>query len=256
MDARFSLTGLLVGFLIGLTGMGGGSLTTPLLILVIGVRPTVAVGSDLAYSAVTKIVGAFQHHRQGTVNHRLAWRMSMGSVPGALLGVWWVQRLQHRLGDDVQQLIVRLLGLVLILVAFTLLLQSSLGFPHRRLRLNIRRCDERSAWTVLTGLVLGLLVGVTSVGSGTLFGVVLLVVFGLSSRQMVGTDLYHAAILTTAAAGAHLGAGNVDYRLVANLLLGSIPGVLVGSRLAARMPESALRPLLAGVLLLAGLRMN
>src|SRR5262249_53213700 len=88
MDARFSLTGLLVGFLIGLTGMGGGSLMTPLLILVIGVRPTVAVGSDLAYSAVTKIAGAFQHHRQGTVNHRLAWRMSMGSVPGALLGVW------------------------------------------------------------------------------------------------------------------------------------------------------------------------
>src|SRR5690349_8587022 len=109
MDPRYSLTGLLIGFLVGMTGMGGGSLMTPLLILILGIKPSVAVGSDLAYSAITKMVGGFQHHRQHTVNYKLALRLACGSVPGSLLGVWCIHHLQHLLGDNVQHLILRFL---------------------------------------------------------------------------------------------------------------------------------------------------
>src|SRR5690349_13719047 len=125
MDPRYSLTGLLVGFLVGLTGMGGGSLMTPLLILICGVKPTIAVGSDLAYSAITKIVGGFQHHRQKTVNYKLAWQMAIGSVPGSLIGVWLMHRLERWMGEGVQHLVVRLLGFMLILIAIALFLKSS-----------------------------------------------------------------------------------------------------------------------------------
>src|SRR5947209_10100533 len=124
MDPRYSITGLLVGFLIGLTGMGGGSLMTPLLILIVGIKPTVAVGSDLAYSAITKIVGSFQHHRQKTVDYGLALRLAIGSVPGSLIGVWLVHHLQHQIGDGVQKVIVRALGIVLILVSVALFVKS------------------------------------------------------------------------------------------------------------------------------------
>jgi uncharacterized membrane protein YfcA len=255
MDPRYSITGLLVGFLVGLTGMGGGSLMTPLLILVVGVRPTVAVGSDLACAAVTKIVGAFQHRRQGTVDFRLARQMAAGSIPGSLLGVWCVHHLQRLLGDNVEHLVVRLLGVMLILVAIAMLLKSHPRVAQAAARFHVEQPGRRRAWASAAGLLLGFLVGVTSVGSGTLFGVLLLAVFGLSAREMVGTDIYHAALLTLAAAGAHVWAHNVDYALVGNLLLGSIPGVLLGSRLAVKMPEKALRPVLAGLLFLSGLKM-
>jgi uncharacterized protein len=245
----------LVGLLVGMTGMGGGSLMTPVLILLLGIKPTVAVGSDLAYSAITKIVGAFQHHRQHTVNYALAWQMAVGSVPGSLAGVWCVHRLQTRLGDGVEQIIVRLLGLMLVLVAVALFVQSIPRRPGWRIRWKVGVRARPLAWAVISGLLLGFLVGVTSVGSGSLFGVLLLFVFGLSAREMVGTDVYHAAILTTAAAAAQVWVKNVDDALVANLLVGSIPGVLIGSKLAVKMPERALRPVLAGVLLLSGLKM-
>jgi uncharacterized membrane protein YfcA len=254
MTPGYSVTGLLVGFLIGLTGMGGGSLMTPLLILLLGVKPTVAVGSDLAYAAVTKIVGAMSHHQQQTVNYGLAWRMAVGSVPGCLMGVGCVRGLQNHLGDEAQQIVGHVLGLMLVLVGLALFWRCMPPSRQWSPRL-IAAPRDRIWWAAGSGVVLGFLVGVTSVGSGTLFGMLLLAVFGLSAREMVGTDLFHAALLTSAAAGAHVWAGNVDYSLVANLLVGSIPGVLLGSRLAARMPEKALRPVLAGVLLFSGLKM-
>jgi uncharacterized protein len=254
MDVRYSFTGLLVGFLIGLTGMGGGSLMTPLLIFLLGVQPTVAVGSDLAYAAVTKVVGALQHARQQTVHRALAWQLAMGSVPGSVAGVWWMHRLHSRLGEDVQQIVMHLLAVMLILVALVLFVWG--GYVAREsLQVREEQYPNRPVWAVVGGLVLGFLVGVTSVGSGTLFGVILLFIFGLSVREMIGTDIYHAAILATAAAAAHAWVGNVDYILVASLLLGSIPGVLLGSRLTVKAPEKALRPLVAVILFLCALRM-
>jgi uncharacterized membrane protein YfcA len=255
MDARYSLTGFLIGFLIGATGMGGGALMTPLLILLLGVKPTVAVGSDLVYAAITKAVGAFQHHREKTVNYGLAWRLAIGSIPGSLLGVCSICWLQDWLGEKVQDTIMHLLGFMLILTAAALLLRLSPLRPHWVRRL--QAAPRASPWPLTLGLgfVLGYLVGVTSVGSGTIFGVLLLVVFRLSAREMVGTDVYHAALLTSAAAGAHLWMGHVDSVLVAHLLLGSIPGVLMGCKVAIRLPEKLLRPVLAGVLLLSGWKM-
>ena len=255
MDPRYSLTGLLVGFLVGLTGMGGGSLMTPLLILILGVKPTVAVGSDLAYAAVTKCVGGFQHHRLGTVDYGLAGKLALGSVPGSLLGVWCVHHLQHLLGDRVQHLIQQLLGIMLILISLVLLVKSNPRAEKLHLKIPLTNSKQQLIWAILSGLLLGFLVGVTSVGSGTLFGVLMLVVFGMGTREMVGTDVVHAALLTSAAAAGHLLAGNVDYPLAGNLLIGSIPGVLLGSRLSAKLPEKALRPVLAVVLLLSGLKM-
>ncbi|HXG24973.1 MAG TPA: sulfite exporter TauE/SafE family protein [Chthonomonadales bacterium] len=254
MDPRYSLTGLLVGLLIGVTGVGGGSLMTPILILLVGIKPTVAVGSDLAYAAITKIVGGIQHRRQGMVDHRIVWQLAVGSVPGALLGVWFVHHMQHRLGDQVQHIVLRLLGIMLIVVALALFLRSTPLVGVLKKRLHAVRNTHPLLLAIVSGL-LGFLFGVTSIGSGSLFGVILIVVYGLSSHKMVGTDVYHAAIITVCAAGAHVWAGNVDYALVGNLLIGSIPGVLIGSKLSSKLPDKVLRPLLASVLLASGIKM-
>jgi uncharacterized membrane protein YfcA len=255
LDPRYTLSGLLIGFLVGLTGMGGGSLMTPLLILILGVQPSVAVGSDLAYSALTKFVGGVQHWRQGTVDHKLAYRMAIGSVPSSLLGVWCIHHLQRQLGAGVQHLIIHMLGVMLILVAVALVIRLHPRAANWRLNIDLKNERVHWAWCIGSGILLGFLVGVTSVGSGTLFGVLMLVVFGLGAKDMVGTDVFHAALLTSAAALGHIWAGNVNYSLVGSLLIGSIPGVLLGSRASIRLPERALRPILAGVLLLSGLKM-
>lgn len=255
MDPRYSITGLLVGFLVGLTGMGGGSLMTPVLILILHTKPSVAVGSDLAYAAITKWFGAFQHHRQGTVNHDVAWRMAYGSVPGSLLGVWLIHRLETRMGEQAQKMIVQMLGVMLILVAIVLILRSLPRTAEWIKKFRRHRRPQRTRWYVLVGAVLGFLVGITSVGSGSLFGVVLIALFALNAKEMVGTDVFHAAILSTAAAAGHLWVGNVNWSLVGNLLIGSIPGVLLGSRLTAALPNHIIRPILAATLLASGVKM-
>lgn len=252
MNPLYSITGLMVGVLVGLTGMGGGSLMTPALILIAGVRPTIAVGSDLAYSAVMKVVGALQHRRAGNVDGTLALRLAAGSIPGGLLGVASVHLLEMRFGPGAQDMVGKLLGAVLILVA---ILTAAQGLPVLRAALWRARRPHRLRWCVPIGALLGFLVGATSVGTGTLFAVALMNVFGLSPRKTVGTDIQHAALLTSALALANASTGHVDGLLVGNLLLGAIPGVIVGSRLATRMPERVLRPCMAGVLFLCGVRM-
>ncbi len=255
MNPQYTITGLLIGFLIGLTGMGGGSLMTPFLILLIGIKPTIAVGSDLCYAAITKIIGAIQHHRQGNVDHPLAWRLAWGSVPGSLLGVYCITRLQHHAGADVQLWIGRMLGMMLILVAIALFFRSNPKVKAWGRRLRLKNPEKRTHWAVAAGLVLGFLVGITSVGSGTLFGVLLIVVFGLRPKSVVSTDVFQAAILSTAAAAGHIWAGNVDFHLVGSLLIGSIPGVLLGSKFADSLPDRIIRPILATVLILSGFKM-
>lgn len=242
-DPLLAVFGLVVGALIGLTGMGGGALMAPLLIF-IGVRPLAVVGTDLAYSTLTKLVGGTQHLRLGTVDLATVRRLALGSVPGALLGVFILQRLRD---DDVDPIITQVLGFTLILVAASMLLRAVLP--------DIRPIPVPPFVHTPAGFVVGLLVGMTSVGSGSLIVALLALTTSLPSRVIVGTDLVHAFLLVAVAALAHWQVGSVDLGLTANLLAGAIPGVIIGSRLGVHLPEQALRPTLAVVLLASGLRL-
>ena len=250
MSPIFPLSGFLVGVLIGLTGIGGGALMTPFLILVLGARPMVAVGTDLAYGAVTKIVGAILHWRQGTVDLALVRRLALGSTPAGLLAVAALRWLPEST-TQADELVRRTLGVVLILVA-VILLSQMLGVRVRPLS---RRWRERlqGRGAVVVGAIVGALVGFTSVGSGSLLIPFLVAVFPLSTAQIVGTDVFHAAILVTVTAIGHAQGGSVDWVIVAGLLAGSIPGVAVGSWMAPRAPARALRAGLAVLLLATGI---
>jgi uncharacterized membrane protein YfcA len=248
------VAGLGIGILIGLTGMGGGSLTTPFLILFAGVRPVLAVGTDLVYSAATKWLGAAIHLRQGTVDLRVAALLTAGSVPASLLGV----KVVHGLGSSADEAVAKGLGAALILVAAVLLLrrrmkpmQEGTGATQ-----TTAKADLRPLAAVGLGAAVGFLVGFTSVGSGTLIVAGLLFLYPSSPlARIVGTDVMQAALLTSASGIAYLGLGQVDLELAGALLAGSLPGVVIGSRLSAKAPEHILRPLLAGVLTLAGVRL-
>ncbi len=246
--------GAFVGFLVGLTGMGGASLMTPLLILIVGVKPTVAVGTDLIYSTITKSVGSIVHFRQKTVEPRISLRLAYGSVPGAVLGVFLLGRLQSRLSiTTINSIVLHLLGVMLIVVAISMALRLLLAgriavgwsAPQRHARVILP----------LAGFIIGFLVGLTSVGSGTLLVIALTLCTRLPAGKLVGTDIFHAALLTAVAGLAHLTLGNVDLSLTASLLLGSIPGVLVGSRLCSYLPDRSVRLALACTLLVSGLRL-
>lgn len=252
MDPIFPATGFGVGILIGLTGMGGGALMTPFLILVLGTPPIVAVGTDLVYGAVTKIVGGFIHWRHGTVDMRLVGRLALGSVPGGLLAVAAI-RMMPQSGVDANEAVRRALGAVLVLVAVTLLIRAAgLRMPQMPARW---RLWLQHQGTVGVGALVGALVGFTSVGSGSLLVPYLVGVFTLTPAQVVGTDVFHAAILVTATAVGHAQAGVVDWEIAAGLLMGSIPGVALGSWLAPRMPAPALRLGIAVLLLLTGVNL-
>lgn len=255
MDLRYSLTGLFVGFLVGLTGMGGGSLMTPLLWLVGHIKLKVAIGSDLTYAAIMKIFGSWQHYRADNVNVGLALKLSAGSVPASLLGVWYVQHLQTRYGNGAESILGHILGAVLVLVAAVLVIRM-IPAVNTRFGNDPKAVKRRTSWlwTVPIGAVLGFLVGITSVGSGSLFGVVLLLVFGMGAKEMVGTDVFQATLLSIAASAGHMWAGDVNFSLVGVLLVGAIPGILVGSRLATRLPDRVLQPTLATILLVIGVK--
>lgn len=254
-DARFSpatlAAGLVVGFLVGMTGMGSGALMAPLLILVLHVRPTTAVGTDLVYASVTKLFGAVQHWKHGYVDTRLLLLLSTGSIPGALLGVQALHVLQLRYGDLLDSLLLRSLGLMFILtgatIALRLIRSSTSGESVYR-----PAAAGPSAAIVLLGAVTGFLVGLTSVGAGSLLMAALLLFYSAPAAALVGTDVVHAVLLTGVAGASHLLAGNVELPLALNLLLGSVPGVLLGSRLVGKLPDRAVRIALAVLLLATG----
>jgi uncharacterized protein len=251
---QFTLAGLLVGALVGMTGMGGGSLMTPILVILFGVNPAVAVGSDIAHGAIFKTVGAFQHRKMGNVRAQLAGWMLLGSAPMSLLGVWLANWLQDTYGDGVESTMGRVLGGALLFGCVGLVAKS---FVHAKAAGNddfvLTNRDRVAA--VLIGLFGGFVVGLTSVGSGVFFGLTLLVVFPLRAHKVVGTDIFHAAALLYVAGIGHWIAGNVDMSIVGWLLLGSIPGVLVGGRLSLSIPDTLLRFALATVLGLSGLKL-
>jgi len=271
LDYRVSIIGLFIGFLVGLTGMGGGALLAPIMILVLKVPPVWAVGTDNAYSAITKTLGSIVHFRQKSVNIKVALWLACGSVPATIVGVSTVQYIHRRLGNAINDVIVHSIGFTLLLVAILLVAK-----PFIMRRVERRQFEEAkqaaltgkpapvenvSRWhmryrplvTALIGAIVGLLVGLTSVGSGTLIIVALAFLFPrLASKELVGTDISHAVMLHIAAALVYFSAGTIDWRLVGLLLLGSLPGVFLGSRLSKYVPDRIMRPILAVVLALSG----
>jgi uncharacterized protein len=251
---QFTLAGLFTGLLVGMTGMGGGSLMTPILVFLFGIPPTTAIGTDIAHGAVFKTVGAVQHRRMGNVRARLAGWMLVGSAPMSVLGVWVGVQLTERYGDGVESAMGQVLGAALLfgsagLIAKSLIRTQEIGKP----RWDLNRRDRIAA--VLIGIFGGFIVGLTSVGSGVFFGLTLLVIFPMRAHRVVGTDIFHAAALLYVAGAAHWAAGNIDFGILFWLLIGSIPGVLIGGRLTLSIPEQSLRLVLAGVLGLAGIKL-
>jgi len=248
------LAGLLIGTLVGLTGMGGGSLMTPILVILFGVNPTVAIGSDIAHGAIFKTVGAFQHRRMGNVRAQLAGWMLLGSAPMSLVGVWLASWLERHYGDSVESVMGQILGGALLFGCVGLVAKNFIASkPVDDDAFALSGRDRLAAFVI--GFFGGFVVGLTSVGSGVFFGLTLLVLFPLRAHKVVGTDIFHAAALLYVAGLGHFIAGNVDMGIVGWLLLGSVPGVLVGGHLSLSVPERPLRLVLAGVLGLSGLKL-
>jgi uncharacterized protein len=254
MDPTIILFGLGVGLLVGITGMGGGSLMTPLLILVVGIKPVVAVGTDLAYGAVTKTLGGWRHFQKGTVFPRLALWLAVGSCPAALIGVWVLDKLRDALGDDFDTfMLVAIGGALLITGALVLLRALAISDAAARERGAFEMHTRHKVAAVALGASVGFVLGITSAGSGTLIGIGLILGFRLSPHRVVGTDVAHAAVLLWVAALAHVVSGNVDFGLAGTILIGSLPGVWIGTNLSTRMPKNALRAALGVVLLASSL---
>lgn len=263
MQPQFALTGFLVGVLIGLTGMGGGSLMTPVLVLLLGMRPTLAVGTDLAYSTVTKLVGSVQHFRQGQVRVSAALWVSAGSVPATWVGLALLHALTHGHVAAADRFVSHALGATLLFVAVMLL---ALPVLHRRVwpegpppvlhpRLQALR-RVRPSLLVAVGAVVGILVGLTSVGGGSLVMVALFLFFPRwKMGRRVGTDVFQGFILSAAASVAQWNLGTVNLLIAGQLMLGSIPGVLIGTRLTKVVPERILRPAVAGILAFSAWRL-
>ena len=249
MTWQFALAGLLVGMLVGMTGMGGGSLMTPILILLFGFNAKVAVGTDILHGAIFKSFGAARHRMLGTVHARLACWMFVGSIPLSLVGV----ELANKIGDGSMTSLQKVVGGALVVGGAGFLARTFLRGKGDDAPFLLSNRDR--ALAVAIGAFGGFVVGLTSVGSGTFFGLAMLFAYPLTAPKMVGTDLFHAAVLLWVAGISHLLHGDVDTHAMAWLLTGSIPGVLIGSHLSVRVPERSLRIGFGVVLLLSGLKL-
>ena len=242
-----------VGILIGLTSMGGAALMAPFLILVLGMRPVTAVGTDLVYSAVTKIVGAWVHFRQETVDLPTVRTLATGSIPGGLAGSLLVILLP-RLTHNAEHWLRVGIGALLVLVAVVLLARLLVRFPEGLISPRAAGfLETRGTW--IWGAVVGFAVGATSVGSGSLLAPFLMLLFPKEPAKVVGTDVFHAAVLVSVTGLAHAVGGGVEWSLVPVLLAGAVPGVWIGSRLAPLIPPRPLRTGLAAMLLFTGVQM-
>ena len=249
MTWQFTLAGLFVGILVGMTGMGGGSLMTPILILLFGFNAKVAVGTDILHGAVFKSFGAVRHRMLGTVHARLACWMFLGSIPLSLVGV----ELSNKIGDNSMGELQKIVGGALILGGTGFLARTFIKSRGSDAPFILSPRDKVIA--ILIGGFGGFVVGLTSVGSGTFFGLAMLFAYPLTAPKMVGTDMFHAAILLWVAGISHLIHGDVDKHAMLWLLTGSIPGVLIGSHLSVRVPDRSLRIGFGVVLVLSGLKL-
>jgi uncharacterized membrane protein YfcA len=255
MTWQFTLTGLLIGALVGLTGMGGGSLMTPILILLFGFKPTLAVGTDILHGAVFKSFGAVQHRKLGTVHARIMFWMFLGSAPMSLLGVEVATWIEDTYGSGVGDAMAKVIGAALILGGLGFLAKTFVKRGVQPSDAPFLLANRDRVICVALGASGGFVVGLTSVGSGTFFGLVMLLVFPLTAAKIVGTDIFHAAALLWVAGLGHLVRGNVDLHATAWLLLGSVPGILIASKWPVKMPERPLRLALAAVLALSGIKL-
>ena len=265
MNLAYTFSGFAVGLLVGITGVGGGSLMTPLLVFLFGFKPAVAVGTDLLFAAITKTGGVWVHHgKHGSVDWKIVGWLALGSLPFAVATLFVLKYLMS-VGQEITGTITFTLGIALVLTACSLLVRSILlnraakepviddehSTPENAARFKHLQIPA----TILIGAVLGVLVTLSSVGAGALGTVALLFLYPkMTTLKIVGTDLAHAIPLTAVAGIGHLSLGNVDLVLLGSLLIGSLPGIWIGSHLSAKIPERFLRPILASILMLIGLK--
>jgi len=257
MDWLYTVSGFGVGLIVGVTGVGGGSLMTPLLVLFFGVSPATAVGTDLLYASLTKTMGAWVHSKRGTVDWKVVGLLAMGSLPSALVTILMLKYLALD-EKTLRSVVTSVLSVALLLTAVVLLFKEQIMKIGRRRDGTMYELHHRylPTATIATGVVVGSLVTVSSIGAGVLGTVALLFLYPrLPAVKIVGTDIAHAVPLTALAGMGHLALGTVDLVLLGSLLLGSLPGIYIGSHLSAKVPERVLRPLLAMMLLIIGLKM-
>ncbi|MDG9883680.1 sulfite exporter TauE/SafE family protein [Pseudomonas sp. GD04058] len=252
----FTIAGLVVGFIVGMTGVGGGSLMTPIL-LWFGINPATAVGTDLLYAAITKASGVWVHGKQKNIDWAITGWLALGSVPAAAATLWFLSTLNTDTAA-LNAIIKQGLAVVLILTALAILFKSRLqAFANKhagdRYHLSGRTLNTL---TVITGVVLGVMVSLTSIGAGALGTVALFLLYPfLVTRRLVGTEIAHAVPLTLVAGLGHASMGNMDWSLLGYLLLGSLPGIYIGSHLTGKISDAVLRPCLAGMLFLIGYKL-
>ncbi len=254
VNPLYSVSGFGIGLLVGLTGVGGGSLMTPMLVLLFGIHPATAVGTDLLYAAVTKSAGTLIHGLSRTIDWRLVGRLAAGSVPATTLTLALLSQFDVH-SAAAGSLISTLLGIMLVITAGCLIVRRQL-LKFYAARVGTLKPGPTVILTVATGAVLGIVVSLSSVGAGAI-GVTALVLLypGLPTARIVGSDIAHAVPLTLVAGLGHWMLGSVDWLLLGSLLIGSLPGIVLGSSVAARVPERVLRPLLASTLLLVGTKL-
>jgi uncharacterized protein len=252
IDPSIAVAGAIVGLMVGLTGMGGGALLTPILVLFFGIDPLTAVSSDLVAAVVMKPIGGAVHLRRGTVNLKMVRWLVAGSIPAAFLSV---VVLTHVTSHEVINEIVRqLVGAALLLASVALLLKGA--FSGRRATVDAQQVEVQPLLTLAIGVFGGAMVGLTSVGSGSLMMVLMLLVYPqLTSAQLVGTDLVQAVALVASAAFAHILFGDVQLGLTGSLLVGAIPAVWLGAHISSRAPDRFIRPILPVILVASGMKM-
>ena len=252
MDWLYTLSGFAVGAIVGLTGVGGGSLMTPLLVLLFGIHPATAVGTDLLYAAITKAGGTTVHARKGHVNWRITGLLASGSVPASILTIWTMSFLPKQ-SPAVTHIISVSLGIALVLTACAIVFRARLQNYALSHADDSAHTKFQAPITVAVGILLGVLVTISSVGAGALGVAVLFFLYPrLPAIRIVGSDLAHAVPLTLVAGLGHWAIGSVDWSLLGSLLIGSLPGIWLGSHASARVPERVLRPILASMLILVG----
>jgi uncharacterized membrane protein YfcA len=251
----YTVSGFAVGLLVGMTGVGGGSLMTPVLILLFGINPATAVGTDLLYAAATKSAGSVVHGINRSVDWRVVLRLAAGSVPMTILTIAALSQLTIK-GDATQHLISGVLAFALLLAAATLIFRRQIVARYAPF-MGALRPNQITALTVIVGGLLGVLVSISSVGAGAI-GVTALVLLypGLPTARIVGSDIVHAVPLTLAAGIGHWYLGSIDWEIFAALIVGSVPGIVIGSYAATRVPETALRLVLAVTLLAVATKLS
>jgi len=256
MELAYSFAGLVVGFIVGLTGIGGGALMTPILIVVFGIPPVTAVSTDLLYAAVTKFGGTFSYARKKLIEWKVVLLLLLGSIPGSLLTLGYLKGLDGL--EQIEHIMNMTLGVSLVLTSIAVFLRNkirnqAMKWQHTSAASHAKKW--RPAITVLMGILLGGLVTLSSVGAGALGTAILILLYPrMSMPTIVGSDLVHAVVLTSVAGAGHYGMGNVDLSLLLYLLIGSLPGVFVGSHLGTRLSPKIMQPIMGSILLAIGLR--